>query len=250
MASVTESGFYLSGAGSDDNPEKGVGFVIINMAASGHYKTQIAVTYATEKPRTYIRNIFGDEKKPWELIATKTAIDTLSDALDGKQVKGDYLAKDSPSADKRVSVTAPDYPAVFLNQSVSGDTFEIVASPTRNSLLFKHTAKNGTTKQVGIPFAEIDTGADIAGQRIRKLYSGSGASVGQSFSFGTNGVGKMLIMFHDGVAKIQSLVTTQSYAAYAATGSGTSIGMGVYPDRATFSHNTGAGSVTEIWLVG
>ncbi|WNP29053.1 hypothetical protein RN616_10940 [Morganella morganii] len=244
MASAAESGFYLSASGSDDNPEKGLGFVIINLAASGHYKSQIALTYATETPRAYFRNIFGDVKKPWEPIATKSAIDALNETLKEK------LPKNSPAADTRISVTAQDYPVLSLHQSSTGDMFEIVATPTRNSLLFKHTAKNGTTKQVGIPFAEIDAGADIAGQRIRKLYSGSGASLGQSFSFGTNGVGKTLIMFHDGVAKIQALVTTQSYTAYAATGSGTSIGMGVYPDRATYSHNTGSGNITEIWLVG
>ncbi|MBC6659639.1 hypothetical protein H9I30_16715 [Morganella morganii] len=250
MASAAESGFYLSASGSDDNPEKGLGFVIINLAASGHYKTQIAVAYAPDIPRAYIRNIFGDAKQPWEQIATKAAIDALNDALNGKQPKGDYLPKNSPAADTRISVTAQDYPVLSLHQTSTGDMFEIVATPTRNSLLFKHTAKNGTTKQVGIPFAEIESGADIGGQRIRKLYSGSGASLGQSFSFGTNGVGKTLIMFHDGVAKIQALVTTQSYTAYAATGSGTSIGMGVYPDRATYSHNTGSGNITEIWLVG
>ena len=203
MASAAESGFYLSASGSDDNPEKELGFVIINMAASGHYKTQIAVAYAPDIPRAYIRNIFGDAKQPWEQIATKAAIDALNAALSGKQPKGDYLPKNSPAADTRISVTAQDYPVVSLHQTSTGDMFEIVATPTRNSLLFKHTAKNGTTKQVGIPFAEIESGADIGGQRIRKLYSGSGASLGQSFSFGTNGVGKTLIMFHDGVAKIQ-----------------------------------------------
>lgn len=244
MTSETESGFYLSASGSDDNPEKELGFVIINLAASGHYKSQIALTYATETPRAYFRNIFGDVKKPWEPIATKSAIDALNETLKEK------LPKSSPAADTRISVTAQDYPVVSLHQTSTGDMFEIVATPTRNSLLFKHTAKNGTIKQVGIPFAEIESGADIAGQRIRKLYSGSGASVGQSFSFGTNGVGKTLIMFHKGMAKIQAPVTTQSYTAYAATGAGASIAMGVYPDRVTFVHNTGDGDIGEIWLVG
>lgn len=250
MTSAAESGFYLSASGSDDNPEKELGFVIINLAASGHYKTQIAVAYAPDIPRAYIRNIFGDAKQPWEQIATKAAIDALNDALNGKQPKGDYLPKNSPSADTRLTVTAQEYPIISFEQKSTGDRYEILATPTRNTLAFKYIAKNGTTKQTGISFAEIESGADIAGQRIRKLYSGSGASPGQSFSYGTNGVGKMLIMFHKGVAKIQALVTTQSYTAYAATGAGASIAMGVYPDRATFVHNTGDGEIGEIWLVG
>ncbi|WP_426099315.1 hypothetical protein [Providencia sp. PROV200] len=250
IVSENESGSYLSRAGSSDNPDSANGFAIFNLAASVHYKTQLAISYNTSVPTAYIRTIHGDKKNKWEQIAAIEAIEALKVEIDKKQDKGDFLLKNKPTANESMRIDSIDYPMLTFRQTESGDDFDIFTTPTRNAVVIRFRPKSGGEKRVTFPFSEIDNSVEISSHKTKKIYTGGEASVGQVFSFGENAIGKKVIVFHDGFAKVQALVTHETYKAYATTGAGSSIAVEVRQNSVVYSHNTGGGKVTEIWLVG